>query len=625
MAGQSASAIKAGEAFVELNADDKKFKQILDRNKDRFMKFAGVLRNAGLGLVGIGVGILTPLVTASVASLKFLDSIQDIADRTNSTTEAVSRLAYAAKLSASSIEDVEAADKVLTRATLAAIQGSEEQADAFKRMRISAEEFADLDIDQRFFLIAQTLEGINDNADRAQFLTALLGKNASTMLPLLSGGAEGLRDMFEEAEKLGAVVKGEDARKAAATMDAFDKVMTSLKSTLIEVGIAVLTLGDDTEDGLSTVLMYLKMARDWIKENKQLVATLAIIGGVLVAVGGSLVVAGMIVGSITALVTGLIIAIKAAIVVLGLITFKLLAIGVVIAVIIAVIAGLIYVFVKFTDLGKKMVATLSAGWNQIAENFKIMWNGILGALRKGDFQALGRILVVGFLVAFQIGIRTLYELWYDFTNFFYKKFFEAVAAIKVAFYTVITAIGRAAFSTLSFIITKSAEMLEKLNVFDIDIVKDAITKMRKFRDELDKTADNIGKAVIKVEFEENESVEELMRTRKRAQETELKNQQDDIDNNNRLLKRLAEKANEKPPVVPKLPIAPMPRLKGVKLEDRLDMLGDSTKGLFSSSDYRGALALGEANEYAKRSLDVQKGILDELKAINTKIEPAAFI
>lgn len=618
MPGASGEAIKAGEAFVELNADDKQFKKILDKNAERFRRFAHGLRNVSLGAIAIGVGILTPMIGATVASLRLLDTINDISERTNSSAESVSRLAYAAKLSATSIEEVEAANKHLTKAAIDAKNESIEQAVAFNQMGISAKDFLELPIDEKFVLVAKGLEGINNQTDKARYLTALLGENAASLIPLLSGGEKGLRNMFAEAHDVGAVVNTEDAKKAAMTMDKFDKVLTSVKSTIIEVGLAVLTLGDNTGESLATMMMYLKMARDWIKENRKLVAIIAIVGATLVAVGVAGVALSFIIG-------GLVIAVKAFVAVVGIVLLVLSPIGLKIALIVVAAVALAYIiyrvvsaFVKFTALGAKLGEIFTRNFAEIGKTFGVMWEGILGALKKGDFELLWQIILVGVRVLFLQFKMFMQETWNAITNYIVNIFVDAVAIVKIAFLQAFLSVKLFILKILDMIIKKTQEIamatvaVAKATGVDISGI---LPPLQKIQLKIEKEIETTEEEKINVKRTVSEEVEHFKGERERKQHAELEVELKEIDKARAALEKLKNKANEKPAEIPVVQPDMAVRKVGMKLQERIDLLGDSAKGLFSSADYQSSLALGEANTFAKRQLEVNKDLLGEIKAL----------
>lgn len=618
----SADAIKAGEAFVELNADDTQFRTVLLRASDKFRKFGSLIRGVGLGLTALGTAIVVPLATSTFATLKYIDSLQDIADRSNASIEAVSRLGFAAKISATSIEDVELANKRLTASAVAASNGSEEQATAFKLMEISAGEFLALDMDERFIKIAESLDELEDPLQKSRFLIALFGKQAASMTPLLNEGSEGLRKLFNEAESVGAVIRKDDGKRAAEAMDAWDKVLTSVKSTLVEVSLAVFSLADDIKDGTRIVLMYLKMGRDWIKENKQLVAIVALVGGALIILGVTLAAIGVVIGGIAAGIAGLITIGGALGGILALITVKAIIVTAIILAVVAAIVALIYAFFKFTDIGKSIAAIWGKNFKIMGDSFGTMWSGILTALRSGNLKIAGEIAVLGLFAVFLGFITALKETWFEFSNYFVKVFLDVSSSISVAFLKLFSLIKTAGLEAIKWVAEQAAELFSGLGIKELE---DLIKSIRDFSKLAQKQIDVELKHRATIKVQADEDIKKFMDMRKDKQKIEI-----DADNKNierlmgliEALKQLADK-----PLVEALPVAPMPHLPGQReklLEMQMNMLGDSVKGLFDSADFKGVLGLGDANSYAKDSVDLQRQMLARLTSIDGKVGIAQF-
>lgn len=76
--------------------------------------------------------------------------------------------------------------------------------------------------------IADRFASYQDGANKSALATALLGKQGEAAIPILNGGAEGLRKMGEEAERLGAVISGDLAQQAAQFNDQLDRLSTLL-------------------------------------------------------------------------------------------------------------------------------------------------------------------------------------------------------------------------------------------------------------------------------------------------------------------------------------------------------------------------------------------------------------
>ncbi|WP_291015017.1 hypothetical protein [Hydrogenophaga sp.] len=164
----------------------------------------GTLATLGLGAVA------TALVSNVKAAANYADEMSKLAQRAGVTTEAISGLAYAARLGD---VDNQALAQGLRKLGIDANTGGKklaelgiEIADAGGKAKTN---------DQLLFDLADVLAGMEDPAQRAAVAAKLLGEEVGPkLIPLLSGGSKGLREITAEAEKFGQVVSTE-AGKAA--------------------------------------------------------------------------------------------------------------------------------------------------------------------------------------------------------------------------------------------------------------------------------------------------------------------------------------------------------------------------------------------------------------------------
>jgi len=650
----SADAIKAGEAFVELIADDSKFNQSIKRASERFIKFTELVKSAGTenifafknlgGLIsGIGTGIkgiagtlssiakvsaligstvVAGFATASVATLRYASSLDLASERMSTSVESVSRLAYAAKQNGIEFADLEDATKQLNQQTLAAVNGSEEQAAAFRKLGISAKTFIGLNVDDKFAAIAETLDSLNDPLDRSRFLVALFGENSSKVLPLLKKGAEGIRKLAKESDDLGNTLNGVDARKSTESIKAFDKALTSLKSLGIEVGFAILELAGDIEEIQRVALVYLKMARDWAKQNRELVATIAIVAVVVTGVGVALFAFAFVLGTVGAAISGVIAGGTALVAVIGAIGAPALVVIAIIGVLVALLSALAIKFFRSTELGQRLVETLKRSFAGLGETFRIAFGGIVDSIKNGNIENAWTIITVTMEIAWLKLINSMKAVWFDFSLYIVDTIAGAVALIRGFFAKMLSEVKVFGLKAIDFIATQAIQLFSGLG---IDALKEAIDNVKKFSDLARKQIDIETKAQIKVERDLGRQSEDFIADFIRQNREALIRGDMKIEQLNELLRKLAEagKIPQKAPEPGGLPVAPMPRAKG-EIDRNLSRFGDSVKGLFDSADFRGVLGLGEANSYAKQAVDIQKNMLAELVGIRAEINGAVF-
>ncbi len=270
--GGGSGGIKAGRAYVETALDMAGLKGGLKQMKRLVLNTSKAFAAGGAGLLGLGGGIMGGILASFKDVVEHFDEIQKSADRVGTTTEALSALGYAAEQSGSNLEDVESAAKFLQKNLVL-------NADAFKQFGMNADDLKGKDLPDQFDAIAESLQGMNAEQKKAA-ITTLLGKGGDRLLPLFKDGAEGLRALRKEAEEVGAVVGGENARKAERAGDAISRSWTAVRNTFRSIGAALLPEIDNIEYLSATVVQGAKIVRSFVQENRQIVlATLAAASG----------------------------------------------------------------------------------------------------------------------------------------------------------------------------------------------------------------------------------------------------------------------------------------------------------------------------------------------------------
>lgn len=429
--GVGSGAIRAGEAFIEMKADDSKFSKTLNQAIEKIKSFGGAIRNVGIGVTAAGSTLLAPFVGAITSAVLYGDKIQEIADKLGTTAEGVSRLGYAADMSASSLEEAAGASAMLSKSINAAANGSVDQVEAFQKMGISAKDFLALPLDQRFLRIAETLDGMGSELDKNRLKYDLFGKQALAVNPLLSQGADELRALFERSDKVGDTISNEDAENAAILKDTFDELLKVLKSIPIEIGKTFFGFTGQTQEAREVIVQIGASIRQFIRDNAQTIAIVAAVAAGIVAVGVALTAFGLIVTGVGMGVAGLI-GILAAL--------KAIIWGVWAAVtsgpglVIAAIAGITYAILQFTDVGKETFGEIGEIFGSTFANIKDIFNetigGIASALKSGNLKLAADIAWAGLKAGFSEVVLALQQMWNRFKDFFVDMWHDAILQVR---------------------------------------------------------------------------------------------------------------------------------------------------------------------------------------------------
>jgi hypothetical protein len=171
----------------------------VDATKQAFQSVQGNLN----GLTSKLKGIAGPLAAAfsvgaitafSKSLIDTANQLQDISDRTGVAASDLSRLGVAAKLNASSQEEVNDAVQKLSKSIAEASKGTGAQADAFASLGIKVKDASGnirptIDI---FNDISNSFAGAEDGAVKLKIAQDLLGRSGSNLIPLLNQGSNAL-------------------------------------------------------------------------------------------------------------------------------------------------------------------------------------------------------------------------------------------------------------------------------------------------------------------------------------------------------------------------------------------------------------------------------------------------
>jgi hypothetical protein len=191
----------------------------------------------GTAVAAVGVAVAGAFTAMTVAALNFADEVGKSAQKAGVSTEDFSALAYAAKLSDVSMEQLTTGFQQLSKSMIASQDDTTKQAKAFEYLGVKTKDAQGnlKDSNTVFKEVSEAISKLPDGASKSAVAMDVFGKAGAQLIPLLNSGAAGLDEMRAEAEKLGLVLD-ENTTKAA---EAFNDNMTRLKNGTIAFGLAI--------------------------------------------------------------------------------------------------------------------------------------------------------------------------------------------------------------------------------------------------------------------------------------------------------------------------------------------------------------------------------------------------
>lgn len=201
------------------------------------------------GAIAAGVGLLANAIKGAVGEL---DDLGDQAQKLGLTATALQELQDAARRSDADVSTLNGSWEKFTKAVGEATQGSGKLNDILKQYNIA---LRNSDGSTRstmalYLDLADAAKKTGDSTEIARLAVAMFGKEGIALAPMLVKGADGFREMAEEAHEAGRIVS-EDLVKAAGDMQtAYDQMLDTLTAKWRSFAVIVaqsLNLVDQTE------------------------------------------------------------------------------------------------------------------------------------------------------------------------------------------------------------------------------------------------------------------------------------------------------------------------------------------------------------------------------------------
>lgn len=232
-----------GALRVSLGLDTAQFEAGLKRSQaslDKFGKLAGTaFQVAAAGAIAAGAA----MGFAVKGAIDHADALSKSAQKAGVTTEALSRLAYAADFSDVSLEGLTGGLAKLSKAMAdAAVNKTSATATAFKALGIEVADASGKlrNSDVVFAEIADRFSMMEAGATKTALALQIFGKSGAEMIPLLDGGSAELKRLADEADRLGITLStktGKDAERFNDTLTLIGKVLQGVTNKVMEAAL----------------------------------------------------------------------------------------------------------------------------------------------------------------------------------------------------------------------------------------------------------------------------------------------------------------------------------------------------------------------------------------------------
>jgi hypothetical protein len=426
----SAQGIRAGRAFVEMGTEDSRFIKGLRSAQKRLDSFAANVAKVGVGVGAAGSAIVAPIVAAAFQFQATGDELAKMSQRTGVSAEALSELRHAAGQSDLAFEDLGKAITKSQQLIDSAMSGNQGNIDKLAKLGLTAEQIGDLTPDQQLEVFADRLAAIDDPAARASRAIEIFGEDGRKMLPMLSGGAEGIQALRAEARALGLQMSTEDANAAAELGDSWSRLTKASEMIATRIGGAVAPALMQVVNLITPVVAAISK---WIDQNRGLVVTVLSVGAVLMGLGAALVLAGGLAAGLSMSIGGAIAAGSMLMTVVGglvsVLGFLASPLGIVTTLL---VAGVAY-WALYTQSGQATLEWFATNFGELKNIAMDTMGGVYNAIKAGDLGLAAEIAMVGVQLAFATAFEAILGLFGTSIADMLRMFNDFVG--KIATYT----------------------------------------------------------------------------------------------------------------------------------------------------------------------------------------------
>lgn len=224
------------------------------RMTSAFSKFGKML-----GPLGIGIGVSALLIGIKKivgGTIAARDEIAKFSRATGIAVETMSAMGFAAERSGSSLEGFQKGAKGLLIQMQGVRDGMAESQRAFDQLGVTVlTESGNLrGFEDVFGDIAQALSEMSNETEKAAIAQRVFGRSGLALVPLLESGRQGIKDLTDEAERLGITFDEKAAREAEAAADALTNFGTAMKALGQDLSTTVIPAITEVANGLAKII-----------------------------------------------------------------------------------------------------------------------------------------------------------------------------------------------------------------------------------------------------------------------------------------------------------------------------------------------------------------------------------
>lgn len=217
----------------------------LPAGADKAIKALDGTKVSTVALVGAVTGLITGLAKTTIEAAKAADEIMALSAQTGISTDNIQKMNYASELLDVSTETMTGSMARMIRTLGDAKKGTGESAEAFRMLRINIKDSHGQlkDSEQLFYDTIDALGKMKNETERDALAMKIFGRSAQELNPLIKAGSKSLKELGDEAERMGYVMDGDALNSLGQLDDAmqrFKNQTDAFKNSIAMVMLPVL-------------------------------------------------------------------------------------------------------------------------------------------------------------------------------------------------------------------------------------------------------------------------------------------------------------------------------------------------------------------------------------------------
>jgi hypothetical protein len=229
------------KAFTQVTANAKKFAGEIGKKMEPL--------RVGLNNVGsAALRVVAPIAAAATAFAGFAaivsafernEALGKMSAALGIAVDELSKLHYVAKLNMGSAEGMNAALMKMEKFLGDAAAGGEEANAKLRMMGLSLRDLAGLKPEEAFGKLADGMNSVENQGQKMDLMLSVFGKNSKEIAGTVRLGAQGIKDMGTEGERLGRTMSAVDFGKLDTAKGAIEKMAGAFESLSNRISIAL--------------------------------------------------------------------------------------------------------------------------------------------------------------------------------------------------------------------------------------------------------------------------------------------------------------------------------------------------------------------------------------------------